>query len=181
MLLALHDGMASEDVLEQVTAPLRAGSPVNTADFEAALARPATQVTTDDAALQAVLEGNFARWQVFLHPAQRAIAGAVLQRPGARQRRSRHREDHRRPTFNKNLAADLRGQLLELGGPDLLQRVDVVNIDALASRIATEAEPTVRRHWPRSCRRRQSASPPDARHPRHVMGWSARPCGLSLI
>jgi hypothetical protein len=50
-------------------------------------------------------------------------------------------------TFNKNLAADLRGRLVELGGPGMLQRVDVVNIDALASRIATEAEPTVRRHW----------------------------------
>jgi hypothetical protein len=25
--------------------------------------------------------------------------------------------------------------------------VDVVNVDALASRIATEAEPIVRRHW----------------------------------
>jgi hypothetical protein len=40
--------------------------------------------------------------------------------------------------------------VLTIGGwvtPGLLQRVDVVNVDALASRIDTEAEPTVRRHW----------------------------------
>jgi superfamily I DNA/RNA helicase/mRNA-degrading endonuclease RelE of RelBE toxin-antitoxin system len=168
VLLALHDGMASEDVLEQVTAPLRAASPVNTADFEAALARPATQVTTDDAALQAVLEGDFTRWQVFLHPAQRAIAersysgpARVSGGPGtgktivalhrvrylAKRLPAGDDKDILLTTFNKNLAADLRGRLLELGGPGLLQRVDVVNIDALASRIATEAEPAVRRHW----------------------------------
>jgi superfamily I DNA/RNA helicase len=49
-------------------------------------------------------------------------------------------------TFSKNLAGDLRSRLLELGGPGLLQRVEVVNIDALAARIATEAEPSIRRH-----------------------------------
>ncbi len=168
VLLALHDGMPPEDVLEQLTAPLRAGSPVNPADFETALARPATQVTTDDDALRAVLEGEFARWQVFLHPAQRAIVersyggpARVSGGPGTgktivalhRVRYLANRlpagddKDILLTTFNKNLAVDLRGRLLELGGPGLLQRVDVVNIDALASRIATEAEPAVRRHW----------------------------------
>ena len=50
-------------------------------------------------------------------------------------------------TFNKNLAADLRKRLLLLGGPELLDRVDVVNIDQLAARVVTEAEPGARRHW----------------------------------
>ena len=40
-------------------------------------------------------------------------------------------------TFNKNLAADLRKRLLLLGGPELLDRVDVVNIDQLAIRVVT--------------------------------------------
>ena len=50
-------------------------------------------------------------------------------------------------TFNKNLAADLRKRLLVLGGRELLDRVDVVNIDRLASQVVTEAEPGTRRHW----------------------------------
>jgi superfamily I DNA/RNA helicase len=167
VLLALYDGASPEQVLEQVTAPLRADSPVDPGDFEAALARPATQVTTDDAALQAVLEGDFARWQVFLHPAQRKIVerscngpARVTGGPGTGKtivalHRVRYLAD-RLPvgdekdilftTFSKNLAGDLRSRLLELGGPGLLQRVEVVNIDALAARIATEAEPSVRRH-----------------------------------
>ena len=56
-----------------MTAPVRADEPVDVADYETALTRPATLVTTDDAALQAVLAGDFARWQVFLHPLQRKI------------------------------------------------------------------------------------------------------------
>ena len=43
-------------------------------------------------------------------------------------------------TFNRNLAADLRTRLLALGGPELAARVDIVNIDRLASRVVAEAE-----------------------------------------
>ena len=71
VLLALYDGASASDVLEQVTAPVRAMTPVDAGDYEAALARPATQVTTDDSAMQGILEKDFARWQVFLHPVQR--------------------------------------------------------------------------------------------------------------
>ena len=42
-------------------------------------------------------------------------------------------------TFNKNLAADLRHRLLLLGGPELLDRVEVVNIDRLATQVVNEA------------------------------------------
>ena len=50
-------------------------------------------------------------------------------------------------TFNKNLAADLRQRLLLLGGPELLDRVDVVNIDQLATQVVNEAQPGARLHW----------------------------------
>ena len=43
-------------------------------------------------------------------------------------------------TFNRSLAGDLRKRLLLLGGPELLDRVDVVNIDQLATRIVNEAQ-----------------------------------------
>jgi hypothetical protein len=58
---------------EQVTTPVRADDAVDVCDYEKAMARPATLVTTDDLALQAVLEGDFARWQVFLHTLQRKV------------------------------------------------------------------------------------------------------------
>jgi len=50
-------------------------------------------------------------------------------------------------TFSKQLAADLRDRLLELAGPAVAGRVDVVNIDALAWRVARAAEPGVARNW----------------------------------
>jgi mRNA-degrading endonuclease RelE of RelBE toxin-antitoxin system len=81
VLSALHDGLSPEEVLEQVTTPVRAEDPVDVCDFEAAATRPATQVTTDDAALQAVLEGDFARWQVFLHPTQQKIVSRSYNGP----------------------------------------------------------------------------------------------------
>jgi superfamily I DNA/RNA helicase len=51
-------------------------------------------------------------------------------------------------TFNKNLAADLRARLVELAGRDILDRVEVVNIDSLAAKVVSDAEPWARRrHW----------------------------------
>jgi mRNA-degrading endonuclease RelE of RelBE toxin-antitoxin system len=168
VLLALHDGHTLDEVLEQVTAPVSPGEPVDVSDFEKAMTRPATLVTTDDAALQAVLAGDFARWQVFLHPLQRKIVersyngpARVSGGPGTGKtivalHRVKHLVDRLPPgdskdvlftTFNKSLATDLRGRLLELGGRDILERVEVVNIDSLASKVITEAEPGARRHW----------------------------------
>jgi superfamily I DNA/RNA helicase len=50
-------------------------------------------------------------------------------------------------TYRKQLAAQLRDRLLELAGPEVAGRVDVVNIDALAWRVARAAEPGVPRNW----------------------------------
>jgi superfamily I DNA/RNA helicase/mRNA-degrading endonuclease RelE of RelBE toxin-antitoxin system len=167
VLFALHDGLSPEKVLEQVTASVRAEDQVDVTDYAAAMTRPATLVTTDDTALQAALEENFARWQVFLHPVQRKIVeksyngpARVSGGPGTGKTIvALHRVVHladRLPagsgailftTFNKNLAADLRSRLLELAGREILDRVEVINIDALASKVVTEAEPGTRRHW----------------------------------
>ena len=73
VLLALHDGASVEEVMEQVTAPVSAPEPVDGTDYAAAADRPASLVTTDDETLQAILQGGFERWQVFLHPVQRRI------------------------------------------------------------------------------------------------------------
>ncbi|GIG60577.1 DNA helicase [Longispora fulva] len=159
VLLALHEGKTLEEVLEQVTAPVASEEPVDQEDYAAAVLRPATQVTTDDAALQAILAESFARWQVFLHPTQRKLVerdytgpARVGGGPGTGKTIvALHRVKHLalelapgndRPilltTFNRNLAADLRERLLALGGPELVTRVDIVNIDKLASRLVSE-------------------------------------------
>lgn len=160
VLLALYEGRSLEEVMEQITAPVRAPDPVDTTDFAAALARPSTPVSSDDAALQAVIDQPFAQWQVFLHPTQRALVerhfngpAKVSGGPGTGKtivalHRARHLASSLPPdsdrkvlltTFNRNLAAQLRALLLDVAGPDIAERVDVVNIDRLASRVVNEA------------------------------------------
>jgi mRNA-degrading endonuclease RelE of RelBE toxin-antitoxin system len=166
VLFALHDGASVEQVMEQVTAPVAATEPVDPADYAAAADRPASLVTTDDETLQAILQQGFERWQVYLHPVQRRAVersysgpARVSGGPGTGKtivalHRVRWLVQHLPSggtgkevlltTFNRNLANDLRQRLLLLGGPDLLDRVDVVNIDRLASQVVNEAQPAAR-------------------------------------
>ncbi|MFJ9647474.1 UvrD-helicase domain-containing protein [Streptomyces sp. NPDC101206] len=163
VLLALFDGKSYDDVLDQVTAPVAVAEPIDPEDFQAAVERPATVVTTSDEALKEALEGgDFSRWKVFLHPTQAKLVerrysgpARVGGGPGTGKtivalHRVRHLvgqlpPGHDKPvlltTYNKNLAADLRSRLLELGGEELLARVDVSHVDQLALRIVREAEP----------------------------------------
>ena len=102
-------------------------------------------------------------------PAPAQDRRAVLQRPRAGQRRPGHRQDDRRPapgqaprgpaarpvtartscsprstrTWPPTCAAGC----WNWPGRDILERVEVVNIDSLASRVVAEAEPGARRHW----------------------------------
>ncbi|MFD0782693.1 UvrD-helicase domain-containing protein [Micromonospora azadirachtae] len=161
VLFALFDGTRYDEVLQQVTEPVRADEPVDPEDFEAAVDRPATQVTSDDEALQAIIGEAFERWQIFLHPTQRKLVEKKYNGPArvgggpgtGKTIVALHRVAHLarqlppgtdKPilltTFNRNLAADLRTRLLALGGQELVARVDIVNIDRLASRVVTEAK-----------------------------------------
>ncbi|MFE9959168.1 UvrD-helicase domain-containing protein [Micromonospora sp. NPDC005299] len=161
VLFALFDGTRYDEVLQQVTDPVRADEPVDPEDFEAAVQRPATQVTSDDEALQAIIGEAFERWQIFLHPTQRKLVEKKYNGPArvgggpgtGKTIVALHRVAHLarqlppgtdKPilltTFNRNLAADLRTRLLALGGQELVARVDIVNIDRLASRVVTEAK-----------------------------------------
>ncbi|WEH18517.1 UvrD-helicase domain-containing protein [Streptomyces sp. VNUA24] len=167
VLLALYDGKPFEVVRDEVTAPVAAPEPVDTEDFQTAAERPATVVTTSDDALREALEaGDFGRWKVFLHPAQSKLVerrysgpARVGGGPGTGKtivalHRVRHLVSqlppgHNKPvlltTYNKNLAADLRSRLLELGGEQLLSRVEVSHVDQLALRVVREAEPGSRK------------------------------------
>jgi Txe/YoeB family toxin of Txe-Axe toxin-antitoxin module len=139
-----REASRADEVLDHVTAPVAAQEQVDPEDFQAAAARPATMVTTTDDALKEALEGgDFARWKVFLHPAQAKLVARDYSGPArvgggpgtgktiVALHRVQHLVDtlppgHDKPvlltTYNKNLAADLRSRLLELGGPELLSR-----------------------------------------------------------
>ncbi|WP_275416284.1 protein kinase domain-containing protein [Actinoplanes xinjiangensis] len=162
VLFALHDGKTVAQVRQQITEPVRIDDTVDPDDLATAVARPTTPVTTDDEALLAVLDESFIKWQVFLHPTQRALATKktsgptrVSGGPGTGKTVvALHRVAHLaaslpagddRPilltTFNRNLANDLAARLRTLGGQALLDRVDVRNIDRLALHIAREGTP----------------------------------------
>lgn len=161
VLLALADGRGFDEVMEEVTRPVAAIEPVDTTDYDTAFSRPATRVTTADTDLQQVLEDDFAAWKVFLHPTQRKLVNRRYKGPArvsggpgtgktivalhrVKYLVNRLGPGYTKPvlltTFNKNLAADLRRRMLDLGGQQLLDRVDVVNIDLLASRIVSESD-----------------------------------------
>ncbi|WFE92739.1 UvrD-helicase domain-containing protein [Micromonospora sp. WMMD987] len=161
VLFALFDGTPYDAVLQQVTEPVRADGQVDPDDFETAVERPATQVTSDDEALQAMLGEAFERWQIFLHPTQRKLVEHPYRGPArvgggpgtGKTIVALHRVAHLarqlppgadKPilltTFNRNLAADLRTRLMALGGQELVSRVDIINIDRLASRVVAEAK-----------------------------------------
>lgn len=162
VLLALHDGASYDAVLEQITTPVSTPD-VDTDDFRAAAERPATMVTTTDEALREALEGgDFGRWRVFLHPTQSKLVereysgpARVGGGPGTGKtivalHRVKHLVDRLPPgrnkpvlltTYNKNLAADLKSRLVQLGGEELLARVEISHVDQLALRVVREAEP----------------------------------------
>ncbi|GIH72633.1 UvrD-helicase domain-containing protein [Sphaerimonospora thailandensis] len=169
VLLALYDGKTVDEVMDQVTAPVAVEETVDADDYQAALTRPATVVTTEDTALQEVLEeGDFGRWRVFLHPAQRKIVeraysgpARVSGGPGTGKtivalHRVKHLVERLGPgqgkdvlltTFNKNLAADLRRRLFDLAGQEVVKRVDIVNIDKLASGLVSATQAGSGRQW----------------------------------
>lgn len=142
---------------------------VDVEDLVAALKRPLSRLSftvfdsDNEEELRAVLEGDFAKWRVWLHPLQRKLAthngwnGPYRVTGGAGTGKTvtaihrarflgRQLQSHEGTekvlftTFTKNLARAIEGQLKQLGGPKVLERVDVVNIDALARRIANSSD-----------------------------------------
>ncbi|MCX0274241.1 UvrD-helicase domain-containing protein [Nocardia zapadnayensis] len=166
VLLELFVGKTPEEVMEQVTTPVAAAEPIDTQDYQSALGRSAT-VTTADTALQEVLEGgDFQRWKTFLHPTQRTIVerdykgpARVSGGPGTgktivalhrvvrlvRELEPGGGQDILLTTFNTNLAADLRQRLIDLGGPEVLDRVDIIPVDKLAGKVVAESSGGPRR------------------------------------
>ncbi|MBK7823493.1 MAG: AAA family ATPase [Tessaracoccus sp.] len=152
---------ALEEVLGRTPLPAAAPPPpaIDVTDLPAALARDTSQrqfrLLEDGLDLDTALKYPLDVWRVFLHPRQRRLARARTKGPtrvlgGAGTGKTvvaLHRvaflvrEVFTRPddrvlltTFNVNLASDLQAQLAKLLEPDHLARVEVVNLDAWASR-----------------------------------------------
>lgn len=160
VLLALRDGVDPADVRQHITDKWRADEDVNTGDWARAAQRAVSQAETDDDAVLGALGKSFDAWRLFLHPEQQRLAigdfkgsAKVTGGPGTGKtvvalHRVRHLVDrmppgHSRPvlltTYNTNLALDLKERLRQLGGDELLRRVDVKSIDALAREIVQES------------------------------------------
>ncbi|MDI3402368.1 UvrD-helicase domain-containing protein [Streptomyces cavernicola] len=156
VLLALHGGMGPDAVREQITSTWQADDPVDPHDWARAARRPVSQVSTEDTAVLDALGEGFDAWRLFLHPDQRRLAtadfkgsGKVTGGPGTGKtvvalHRVRHLVDRLPPgrtrpvlltTYNTNLAADLRKRLRQLGGEELVGRVDVKSVDQLAREV----------------------------------------------
>lgn len=146
--------------------------PVDTDDLAAAVSAPASQgqfhvLSTDDE-LQEMLAQPLAQWRVFLHPSQERLAGRpsfsgpVRVTGGAGTGKTvvaMHRAVHlaerastgpARPvlftTYTRNLAEHIERDLRRLAGPDVLDRIEVLNVDRLAHRIVAgehDAAPAV--------------------------------------
>jgi hypothetical protein len=162
-LVALEGGPSPEDpradgVLNGADAAPRVERSFDTEDLAAALERPGSderfRVVEDSEELVAALHGEFAAWQIFLHPLQRQAAystrfsgparvsgGAgtgktvvLLHRAKALLDRAAPGEEPRilLTTYTSHLQRDLAGLLRQLVGKDRADLVDVRTVDGLA-------------------------------------------------
>lgn len=156
-LYLLAAGTALHDVLQEY-AVSQARVAVDTEDFAAALAHPATQrrfhVPEDEQELGRMLNAPLERWRVFLHPSQRQLVernwnGPVRVLGGAGTGKTvvamhRARWLVSQPswpkgarllftTFTSNLALDIADNLRKICTPEQMQRIEVINLDAWVS------------------------------------------------
>lgn len=158
-LALFADGMDWDEVWE-VYGP--SAEPVDPDNLAASLSRPGSQrqfrVVESEQELARMLEEPLAKWRVFLHPSQRRLVdgdrnGPVRVTGGAGTgktvvamhravRLARLAGPTDRPsvmflTYNTNLAKDIASHMAELAEPDVVSRIEVVNIDAWIWRVLT--------------------------------------------
>ncbi|MEW2030241.1 UvrD-helicase domain-containing protein [Streptomyces roseifaciens] len=167
VLIALRDHVDPADVERLITSTWRPeGEEVDVCDWAGAARRAVSQAETDDDAVLEALGNGFDAWRLFLHPEQRRLAvsdfkgsAKVTGGPGTGKtvvalHRVRHLVDRLSPgharavlltTYNTNLALELQERLWDLGGDELLRRVDVKSVDVLAREIVQESRTAVGR------------------------------------
>jgi superfamily I DNA/RNA helicase len=163
-IIALSGDDTVDDIYKALAGAIH--GEVDTDDIVAALETPAAKaqfyVVEGQDELQKMLSQPLAMWRVFLHPSQRHLAyrdsysgparvtgGAGTGKTVVAMHRAKALADRiERPvgkpilftTFSRNLAQAIEADLRSLGGSDLLDVVDVLNVDQLAYRVVQEAE-----------------------------------------
>lgn len=168
-VLDLAYGKDPQDVWNDLV--IEEPGPIDVDDLETALRRPLSRLSftavdgDNEDELRAVLEGDFAKWRVWLHPLQRSLAthegwngpfrvtgGAGTGKTVTAIHRARFLakeldlsgDDPKArvlfTTFTRNLAQTIEGQLIQLAGPSITERVHVINIDALARTVVAATD-----------------------------------------
>ncbi|MET8288379.1 UvrD-helicase domain-containing protein [Streptomyces sp. NPDC005132] len=166
----LAEGFTVEDVwrdLVSVNLPTSESDPVDTTDYATAIRHTLTRIALVTASdeLRDILDKPFAAWRVYLHPSQHKVAyrasysgpAQVTGGPGTGKtvvalHRVKHllhflRDGDRvlLTTYTNALVAALRTGLTTLiEDEELLARVDITTVDALASRVVSTARRPLR-------------------------------------
>ncbi|MFH1621628.1 MAG: UvrD-helicase domain-containing protein [Candidatus Omnitrophota bacterium] len=131
---------------------------VDITDYEAALAEPDSQrqfyVVENELELEAILNAPLEKWRVFLHPSQRrliscdwngpvrVLGGAGTGKTVVAMHRAKWLAEHRAigkydrvlfTTFTRNLAEDIKSNLQKICLPEVLDKIEVVNLDQWVS------------------------------------------------
>jgi superfamily I DNA/RNA helicase/mRNA-degrading endonuclease RelE of RelBE toxin-antitoxin system len=168
-VLDLAFGKDPQDVWNDLV--IEEPGPIDVDDLDTALKRPLSRLSftavdgDNEEELRAVLEGDFAKWRVWLHPLQRKLAthdgwngpfrvtgGAGTGKTVTAIHRARFLAKQLDlsgadpkvkvlfTTFTRNLAQTIEGQLIQLAGRSITERVHVVNIDALARAVVAATD-----------------------------------------
>jgi superfamily I DNA/RNA helicase len=165
--LILLTGGESADVIYGQVAGSITPEEVDTDDLAAAITAPASKarfhVVTDEDDLAEMLARPLAQWRTYLHPSQRDVAyrpsytgparitgGAGTGKTVVAMHRAKALADAVTPTpngkpilfttYTRNLAQAIERDLRLLGGSELLERVEVLNVDRLATQVVKEAD-----------------------------------------
>ena len=148
----LQSGEPAADVLELYDSCKNENATLPSEDLATALQNPFSRqffmVDPGEKELAAMLDAPLEHWRVFLHPSQRRLVerdwnGPVRVLGGAGTGKTvvalhrarwlaRHCSDDQKilfTTFNRTLAVDIQRQLSSLCSPDILSRIEVVNLD----------------------------------------------------
>ena len=159
-LAMIADGVSLEEVLSvyEVSAKDEPAQ-IDTNDFASALDNPDSKrrflLASDDEALQAMLDAPLEKWRVFLHPLQqqlifrgwngpvRVLGGAGTGKTVVAMHRAKWLAEQAIQgreasilftTFTKNLAVDIEQNLKHICAPDVLRKIEVINLDAWVKR-----------------------------------------------
>lgn len=164
-LILLTGDESVETIFAEIAGDMVPGT-ISAHDLAGAIATPASQalfhIVKGEDELQEMLARPLTQWRTFLHHSQRDIAyrpvfngpARVTGGPGTGKtvvamHRAKHLADALEDrtgkpilftTFTRNLAEAIERDLRELGGGDLLDVVEVLNVDALAHRLVKDAE-----------------------------------------